>query len=1162
MFISPFRRYSSYAVLGILVLLIGGVWYVTHPKRISAMAQALLSNVLGGKVNIASGEVSWSGTLQLTGVTLSTGEGAQELPLFTADQVEVRFNWVSLLVGQLRATQITAMRPTLHLIENQATQRWNYQRLGTGGSGGQGGGGAAPLQLPVIMLRDARVEWGEANGGTITRTGSAVIDGQLTPDPALPTLFRFSMSQRGDLGSAASDVTGSWDVLNNRFTAVTGSIELSESLKRAMPRTVRQWWDEHKLSGRLAQLRMSHEENEGLVLVADLDRVSMVVEVPAPEAMNAKAQVVPFKDVRGSLTFGITRGFVRIGNLRGTAMNQQFQIDGELRGLANESPFDLSVKLTDFKIGEPYPDLLMSSHSGQDLLQRIRPRGKFDLDLSVKRVTPNGTMHVNGELQLKDLGIRFVHFPYPVERMRGKVTFDNQRVYFHNVAGVADEASVRLNGYAGVTHESPGFDITVTGANATFDERFGACLPERFRGVWGRFSFVGKGGFKAVVARPSDPGASYTVKVDVKLQDGHGYHRDFPYRMANITGDLKFEGDKTTVDLAARRNEETVAITGLVEHKGGDLENVRPMLNIKAQKLVVNDELINLLPPETRGWQKQVAVTGTVDVAAALQGEVLTADVQLAGGTLASTDGKLNLTQVNVSAAVDPKNVIIKKATARLDQAELEAVAEYAFATGDFSATLSAKLNGYKLDPMPTYLPETQQQAWRQYQPAGMIDGTAVIKLAGNAANLKADVVKSYEAELALRDVALRPKDWPDTLTQINGQVSLNADGLQMNDMSAKSGPAKLNWSGDFGWAKGGLSIKGKAVAEQMPLKWAKSFPPAVSNSFERAKPEGRVSVMLDRLERRQDVKPETGELISNWNFSGSFSLSTIKSPATLNLEAQEILVTGVGSWRSDRPMFDFAGSLAAKSVAFTKREIDTLTAKLTAGSRDNVRAIRIDEIEGTVADGTTQGSVLITIDPQPRYEANVVLSDADMATLVLGPKAPEAEKKRIGTGRVTASLAVQEDFDGNAGRTGRGDLVVRDGTIYDVPLAMGLMQIATLRLPVSGSFEQATMSYYLRDNKVTFERILLESKGINLAGSGILNLKDNSLDMNFVTESPNELRIPIITTLIRGARNEILQVAVTGTTDNPRVQPVPISSITQTLQALLPKRKREGDGK
>ena len=111
------------------------------------------------------------------------------------------------------------------------------------------------------------------------------------------------------------------------------------------------------------------------------------------------------------------------------------------------------------------------------------------------------------------------------------------------------------------------------------------------------------------------------------------------------------------------------------------------------------------------------------------------------------------------------------------------------------------------------------------------------------------------------------------------------------------------------------------------------------------------------------------------------------------------------------------------------------------------------------------------------------MLHDADLSRLLLPKAATDEERKRIGDGRVSATLAVQGTFGDRPDRTGRGELIIRDGKIYNVPLAMGLMQVVTLRLPVARAFNQAAMSYYLRDNKVTFEKFLLESPSINLAG-------------------------------------------------------------------------------
>ena len=98
-------------------------------------------------------------------------------------------------------------------------------------------------------------------------------------------------------------------------------------------------------------------------------------------------------------------------------------------------------------------------------------------------------------------------------------------------------------------------------------------------------------------------------------------------------------------------------------------------------------------------------------------------------------------------------------------------------------------------------------------------------------------------------------------------------------------------------------------------------------------------------------------------------------------------------------------------------------------------------------------------------------------------------------------------------------------------------------------------MSYYLRNNEISFEKILLESNGINIAGLGTVTLPEKKMELSFVTESPHEVVIPVITPIIAEFRNELMQLSVTGTVDEPKVTPVPLSGISSTLRALLPPR-------
>jgi hypothetical protein len=113
----------------------------------------------------------------------------------------------------------------------------------------------------------------------------------------------------------------------------------------------------------------------------------------------------------------------------------------------------------------------------------------------------------------------------------------------------------------------------------------------------------------------------------------------------------------------------------------------------------------------------------------------------------------------------------------------------------------------------------------------------------------------------------------------------------------------------------------------------------------------------------------------------------------------------------------------------------------------------------------------------------------------------------------------------------------------------------------VARSFREGEMAYSIRGDTIRFERILLESPGINLAGAGTVAFTSKNMSLSFVTETPNEFSIPILTPIIQQTRNELLQISVTGTLDNPKVTPVPFSSVSNALRALLP-RSRAQDGR
>jgi hypothetical protein len=401
-----------------------------------------------------------------------------------------------------------------------------------------------------------------------------------------------------------------------------------------------------------------------------------------------------------------------------------------------------------------------------------------------------------------------------------------------------------------------------------------------------------------------------------------------------------------------------------------------------------------------------------------------------------------------------------------------------------------------------------------------------------------------------------------------------------MNAMAARVGIMDLAWSGTFDIPAARWTLKGDIESHGIPEKWLDRLPAGLARGLDTKRDAVTLSLHIGDLSRPAADKP--------WTFSATLATANVGLTEPLALSAARANIVAQGTYApagmatpAAPPALNFAGILAGTGILVSDHLIDTLTARVDVTSHDN--AIRISSVEGKVADGSLNGyvniftgdvpfpglaatepppSVVAATGPRPErstepwggYEAQFALKDADLAHLLLPAKATDEERRTMGTARINATLGLMETFGPAARRHGRGELSLRDGNIYNVPLAMGLMQMVTLRLPVARSFREGEMVYRIDDDIIHFERILLASPGINLAGAGNVSFSSKNMSLSFITETPNEFEIPILSPIIQQTRNELLQISVTGTLDNPKVTPVPFSSISNALRALLPR--------
>lgn len=1197
MFISRSRRAVSLTMLAALSTVIAGGWYLTNPSRISRMADLALTNMLGADVEVGSGRLSFAGTLQLSGVEIKTGQGALRTTLFSADQVEMRFDWLSLLSGQLRVTQVTAIRPTLYLVYDHTTQRWNYERWDRAMAPpdtrpGPDAPPAAPAvpDLPVIVLREAQIQFAESQAGATTDTTSTMVDAQLSPDLQDPSLFRFEVNQRLAAASGLPEqIRGTWDVAAGEFSASAERVVLNNDLKRSLPRLVRQWWDDHAFRGTLAELRFTVTPHDGPLLSVELDRVAMAQVIDENVTGAGKPVTVPFDRVRGTLVFALAKGHVYARNLRGEVMGYAFNADGQFRGTKAEAPFELSLNFHNFVLTDDYPEAFQAFRQARDLIARMKPRGRMGLNLNLARASWGGSVDVDGAVDCKDVKFRFVHFPFPLENVKGKITFNASEVRLHKLTASGDETPIVIDGVCGTVASNRTVDITVSSDNAVFDDRMAACLPEEFQAAWKTFNPTGQGAFTARVQRPNQPNSKQTIRVEVAPTDGTAHMALFPYALHKLNGKLVFTDTAAHLEnVSARVGSDlsgTVTFNGTVSYAKGSLHNVDPNVTVTAQNVPLENALLAALPGQRSNWAQWTHVAGRADVALAItraDGPTphVAGTVKVRDATVEDPAGAWRVADISAEAAVSPDRITLKHLTGRSGpdgKADIALAGTLEGEGDNVRLDVRGKWKNLTLTPEPpTFLPADAQATWKHYKPAGPVDGDMAFRFAGKAvrearpvppASMPATWVaaatqsaedglgldlRTYFFRLRPAGMSVSPEHWPEALTDMSGELILRPDRMDMRKLTARSGPATLTINGKYLIPADTLDVAITATADSLPQKWFALLPPSAGGFIQSIKPDAKLDIKLRQL-KRTTTKDADGEH-TLWHFDGDIALDKVKSEGTLQATANSVKLSGKGAWDTRHAGLEYNGALTASDISLYNRTVESFKGKMIGDAK--TRTIALNDIDGKAAGGTLQGKITLNLAADPRFEASLLLNDAELAELLLGPNATEEERKKIGTARLTANLAVQEQFGKHAERTGRGELLVRDGTVYNVPLAMGLMQIASLRLPLSGNFEGASMSYYLRDNKITFERILLESKGMNLAGAGTLSLADKSIDMRFVTESPADNTIPLLSPLMRGVRNQLLQIQVSGNIEAPKIQPVPLDAVGSTLQLLIPKKQ------
>jgi len=237
-------------------------------------------------------------------------------------------------------------------------------------------------------------------------------------------------------------------------------------------------------------------------------------------------------------------------------------------------------------------------------------------------------------------------------------------------------------------------------------------------------------------------------------------------------------------------------------------------------------------------------------------------------------------------------------------------------------------------------------------------------------------------------------------------------------------------------------------------------------------------------------------------------------------------------------------------------------SARISIRGKPDGRVV-IPLISGDCHGGRVSGSVLIepTLNPDAGrpFRAVVRLADVRFASVLADMRNDEepAELSEIPRGSIDDSrgaLDADLTLGGIVGRIetfrGRGALRVSGGEVVDLPLLTPLIEVSNLRLPTNERLDFARADLYIDGGLLAFEDLSVFSRSVRILGYGTVGLPGLGLDLRFTTQSAS--RIPLLSDLVEGVRDEFVTMRVRGTLGDEAIETVQFTGTRRLLDQIF----------
>ena len=357
---------------------------------------------------------------------------------------------------------------------------------------------------------------------------------------------------------------------------------------------------------------------------------------------------------------------------------------------------------------------------------------------------------------------------------------------------------------------------------------------------------------------------------------------------------------------------------------------------------------------------------------------------------------------------------------------------------------------------------------------------------------------QDMDVTVAIHGASMRPRFFDYDLEQVSGTARFANQQVALSDVRARHGSGILNLKSGVVLLKpnGGYQVR-LVNLEDPPLAGAGLIP---DDEFIHALPPGGLRKGLEslRLQGPFDLGAslvvtvsEPGMAPDIW-WDGSARLTHAALNTGVDLKDVQGVVACNGFY-SNQQIDALNGNILLDQVSVLGQPLRNVHTQLEV-KRGAPDVLHFYNLSADLFGGTVGGQGFLRFGSAFRYELFLKGLQLQLEQFGRHNFGSSADLQ----GPALAGLYISGDASGVSGLKGSGQIEVKNGKMYRLPMLLDLLKAFGLRVPDKTAFEQAKVGFEIDGPQARITELELVGNAFSLSGQGTLNLDGSNLNLDF----------------------------------------------------------------